>query len=121
MDAPAAAVLRPDHRAPLDRKIRAHRPPRTKRQTERVRVDILRGLHLNQGWIVLGAKGHERKCYVGRAIVLEDVIEGLVNHRVRVTGHYERRKFVIEDIVPAEPNEEEPAHERPYEGERAVG
>ena len=106
-DSPAVTVLRSSNRAHLDRQIRARRPPRSKGQRERVRVDILRRLHLNQHWIVLGTEGHERKCYVGESIVLEDVVEGLVNHRVRVTGHFERRKFVIEDIVAADPDDVE--------------
>jgi hypothetical protein len=104
-DEAATTVLRPTHRAPIDRAIRAHRPPHDGRQAEHVRVDTLRAIHLNQGWIVLGREGHERRCYVGESMVLEDVVEGLVNRRVRVVGHWVRSKFVIDDIAEANPDE----------------
>ena len=39
--------------------------------------------------------------------MLEVVVEGLVNHRVRVIGHFEGRRFMIEDIVAADPDDVE--------------
>lgn len=104
-DSPASAILRSTLRGPLDKRIKARRPPKVKTQREVVRVDVLRGLHLNQQWIVLGTEDHERKCWDDGEVVLEDAVEGMVNHRVRVTGHMRGKRFVIEDIIAADPDE----------------
>lgn len=104
-DSPVAAVLRPVLRGPLDRRIKARRPPRDTTQRESTRVDVLRGLQLNKHWIVLGTGDRERTCWDDGEVVLEDAVEGLVNHRVRVTGHMKGKRFVIEDIVAADPDE----------------
>jgi hypothetical protein len=109
-DATSAAVLRPTMREPLDEQIRAIQPPRAPSAGKVTVVDTLRGLHLNKGWILLGMKGGERKAYVGKTMILEEVIEGLVDHLVKVTGHtrpgpWGHIQLVMDDIVEAGPDD----------------
>ncbi|MES2210152.1 MAG: hypothetical protein V4515_08205 [Chloroflexota bacterium] len=109
-DTTSAAVLRPTMREPLDERIRAIQPPRSPSAGKVTVVDTLRGLHLNKRWILLGMKGAERKAYVGKAMILEEVIEGLVDHVVKVTGHMRRGpggyiQLVMDDIVEAGPDD----------------
>jgi len=101
-DAPAVAVLRPQFRAPLDRRIRAMRPPRIGGQREHVLVDILRGVQLNKRWIVVGTETHEQLCRQAEgSFVLADAVEGLIDQPVRVTGQRRGRGFLFTDISPA--------------------
>lgn len=95
---PTATVLTPYVAREITKQLAATRP-RPERET--TRIDTLRGLNLNEGWILLGETGHEKKCYVREGVVLADIVEGLVDQRVLVTGHWERQRFVIDDVVEA--------------------
>jgi hypothetical protein len=104
-------VLSPQVRQPLELVLRSLRPRRPI-ESDRVEiVDTLRGIHLNDGWIVLGRGEEERKVHVGSQIVLEDVIKGLVDETVKVIGHLDPRprskdRIVIDEIAeaPGEPH-----------------
>lgn len=104
-------VLRPGSSKRIEERLRALRPPAPQQQGRVTIVDTLRGLHLNKRWIVLGAGDNERKVYVGKAMVLEDLIEGLVDHLVKVTGHtrggpWGTIQVVMEELVEAGPEEQ---------------
>lgn len=69
------------------------------------RLDVLRGLNLNEGWILLGKeKGQEQKWYVREGVVLADVVEDLIDQPVRVTGTMDRkrRRYYIDDLEAVE-------------------
>jgi hypothetical protein len=101
-DSPAVAVLRPQLRAPLDHRIRAMRPTRAAGEREHILIDILRGVQLNQRWVVLGTEGHEQLCRQAEgSFVLADAVEGLIDQPVRVTGKRRGRGFRFTDISPA--------------------
>jgi len=50
-------------------------------------TDVLRAVHLNKGWIVLGKGSHEMTIHVGKSVLLEEIVEGLIDQPVRVTAH----------------------------------
>jgi hypothetical protein len=93
---PSKTVLTPPIRNEITRHLEKGRTPVEKPTGD---VDELRGLNLNEGWILLGRVGHERRCWVEEGVLLEDVVEGFVNRRVRVTGHWRGKKFYIDDLV----------------------
>ena len=100
-----AALLQPTHRLPIERRIRARQRKVAPRAERVLLVDTLRALHLNQRWIVLGEQ-QERQVYVGEAMILEDVVEGLVAQLVRVTAHRDRGRLYIDEIEAAAPHDE---------------
>lgn len=93
---PSKTLLTPPVRSEITKHLESGRMPV---QRPNVEVDELRGLNLNEGWILLGRPGHERRCYVEEGVLLEDVVEGFVNRRVKVTGHWRGKRFYIDDLV----------------------
>jgi hypothetical protein len=77
-------------------------------EEEVVITNTLRALHLNKEWIELGSAGEEIRCYTGKDIVLEDVVEGLVNRPVRVTCFTGKGgRLVVRDIVEYVPEDDQ--------------
>lgn len=95
-DRPSKTLLTPPVRGEITKHLESGRTPVQKPNVE---IDELRGLNLNEGWILLGRAAHERRCYVEEGVLLEDVIEGFVNRRVKVTGHWRGKRFYIDDLV----------------------
>jgi hypothetical protein len=65
------------------------------------KLDVLRGLNLNEGWTLLGKeKGQEQRWYVRDGVILADVVEDLLDQPVRVTGTWDRRRkrHYIDDL-----------------------
>lgn len=96
-------VLTPPMRKELTKQLKVAKPARTR---ETVRRGILRALNLNERWVALGGKtGRVRKCIAkSDEVLLEDVVERLVNKRVRVTGYNQRNAFYVTDIVEDDSN-----------------
>jgi hypothetical protein len=90
-DTPSTAILTPKLRAPLDRRIRAMRPPRPRGAKELDLVDLLRGVDLNSRSVKLGFQDHERVCRAeDDFLMVADVLEGMLDEPVRVTGRRTR-------------------------------
>lgn len=93
---PSKTILTPPIRNEITKHLEKGKAPS---QRPEVQIDELRGLNLNEGWILLGRPGTERKCWVEEGVLLEDVIEGFVNRRVRISGHWRGKRFYIDDLV----------------------
>lgn len=95
---PVPAILTPSVRATIQRSIPV---PEVSPSVAGEEVGVLRGVHLNEGWIVLDETPNERKCYIEQYEVFDDVVGPMMNQRVRVPGHWERNhtRFVLHDIV----------------------
>lgn len=77
----------------------------SQRPGDGTRLDVLRGVDLNEGWILLGKDRERRqKWYVRDDVVLADVVEDLLDRPVRVTGTYDRRRrrFYVDDLEAVE-------------------
>lgn len=93
-----AAVLRPEMREMIQRRVLADQAPADR---DNVRYGVLRALHLDEGWLILVEDGREHRCRIERGRVLDDVVGPLVNRRVAVTGRWRgkvRPRFEAMDI-----------------------
>jgi hypothetical protein len=70
-------------------------------------VGALREVDLERNSFLLSIPGEPRRtCRIGQGIVLLDVADALLDHRVSVTGRAVGRQFVVTDVVEAETDEE---------------
>lgn len=89
--------LVPSTRTSITRQIRRKAPD----SPHEVEVtDVLRGLDLNEGWILLGRDEHT-KIRLSEDLTIEDVIGPLVNHPVTVSFRRSGQRSVAYDIQPA--------------------
>jgi hypothetical protein len=106
------AILTPAVRTTIQRSLPV---PNISSRVAGEEAGVLRGVHLNQGWIVLDEGAKERRCYIDQYEVFDDVVGPMINQRVRVPGHWERdrTRFVLHDII-LDSDEEgrRPRHER---------
>jgi hypothetical protein len=93
-----AAILTPGVRMTIQRSLPV---PNISSSVAGEEAGVLRGVHLNQGWIVLDEGPEERKCYIEQYEVFDDVVGPMMNQRVRVPGHWERNRtrLVLHDII----------------------
>jgi hypothetical protein len=101
-DFPSIASLLPKQRAPIDKRIRAMRPPRPKGEKEIVLVDVLRAVDLNSRKVKLGPPDHERVCIAeDDFLFVADVLEGILDEPVRITGRRAKGCIRFSSIVSA--------------------
>lgn len=91
-------ILRPEVRARISRRLPI-RPTVSSDEIVELR-DVLRVIDLNRRKIALGTADREQPCEVPADLALVDLIEGLEDKPVRVTGHWRGRVFVVHEVEP---------------------
>jgi hypothetical protein len=102
--AATSLILRPESRRAIQEQLARERPADMAVDQEVTRIGVLRGLNLNQNWLLLVEDGSEKKYHIQPGQVFDDVVGPFVNHAVALRGVITRGGgFRVTDILEADP------------------